>query len=209
MPIKAVLFDMDGVLIEAKEWHYEALNRALDLFGMPISRLDHLTTFDGLPTRRKLELLSLDRGLPIELHGFINELKQQYTLEVVHTQCKPAFAQEYALATLAGNGYRLAVCSNSVRSTVDTMMSKAGLAQYLEVTVSNEDVTRGKPDPEMYLKAMDTFGLQPKECLIVEDNENGIRAAEASGAHLMVVQEVTDTNLENIMDAIRRAEVER
>ena len=54
MEIKAILFDMDGVLIEAKEWHYEALNRALDLFGMPISRYDHLITFDGLPTRKKI-----------------------------------------------------------------------------------------------------------------------------------------------------------
>jgi beta-phosphoglucomutase len=52
--IKAVVFDMDGVLIEAKDWHYEALNRALKLFGYEISRYEHLTTFDGLPTRRKL-----------------------------------------------------------------------------------------------------------------------------------------------------------
>ena len=63
MQIKAVLFDMDGVLIDAKEWHYEALNRALALFGMPISRFEHLTTFDGLPTRKKLEMLSLELSL--------------------------------------------------------------------------------------------------------------------------------------------------
>ena len=68
--IKAVIFDMDGVLIDAREWHYEALNRALRLFGMEISRTDHLTTFDGLPTRRKLEMLSSTNGLPVELHGF-------------------------------------------------------------------------------------------------------------------------------------------
>jgi beta-phosphoglucomutase-like phosphatase (HAD superfamily) len=75
MKIKAILFDMDGVLIEAKDWHYEALNRALRLFGMPISRFDHLTSFDGLPTLRKLELLTLERGLPKQLHIFINEMK--------------------------------------------------------------------------------------------------------------------------------------
>jgi len=64
--IKAILFDMDGVLIEAKDWHYEALNMALDLFGMPISRDAHLSTFDGLPTKDKLNLLSKTRGFP---HG--------------------------------------------------------------------------------------------------------------------------------------------
>ncbi len=71
--IKAVLFDMDGVLIDAREWHYLALNRALQLFGKEISREDHLANFDGLPTRKKLERLSVDRGLPTELHEFIND----------------------------------------------------------------------------------------------------------------------------------------
>ena len=56
--IKAVLFDMDGVLIDAKDWHYEALNKALGLFGMEINRYDHLNTFDGLPTKVKLQMLS-------------------------------------------------------------------------------------------------------------------------------------------------------
>lgn len=205
MTIKAVLFDMDGVLIEAKEWHYEALNRALDLFGMPISRFDHLTTFDGLPTRKKLEMLSVERGLPQELHEFINEMKQSYTMEIVHAQCKPTFVHEYALSRLKAEGYRLAVCSNSVRQTVFTMMDKANLTSYLDLMVSNEDVSKGKPDPEMYLAAMSTFGLLPSECLIVEDNENGIKAARASGAHLLVVKDVQETNLDNLMTAINQA----
>lgn len=207
MAIKAVLFDMDGVLIEAKEWHYDALNKALDLFGMPISRYDHLTTFDGLPTRKKLEMLSLEKGLPKELHEFINEMKQQYTMDIVYTSCKPRFVQQYALSSLKAKGYRLAVCSNSVANSVATMMQKSGLAPYLDVMISNEDVSKGKPDPEMYLKAMSHFDLKPHECLIVEDNENGIRAAKASGAHLLVVKEVDDTNLQNIQTRI--AEIDR
>lgn len=205
MTIKAVLFDMDGVLIEAKEWHYEALNRALNLFGMPISRFDHLTTFDGLPTRKKLEMLSLERGLPKELHAFINEMKQSYTMEIVHTQCKPTFVHEYALSRLKAEGYRLAVCSNSVRQSVETMMQKANLLSYLNIMISNEDVSKGKPDPEMYLTAMANLRLRPTECLIVEDNDNGIKAAKASGAHLLVVKDVHETNIDNIMMAITKA----
>ena len=206
--IKAVLFDMDGVLIEAKDWHYEALNKALDLFGLSISRFDHLTTFDGLPTRRKLEMLSLERGLPRELHEFLNEMKQQYTMDMVHTSCKPRFCHQQALATLKHTGYRVAVCSNSVRLTVETMMEKAGLVPYIDLMVSNEDVSKGKPDPEMYLKAIAHFGLDPAACLIVEDNEHGIRAARASGAHLLVVREVTDTHIDNILSRIREIEEE-
>lgn len=206
MTIKAVLFDMDGVLIDAKEWHYEALNKALELFGMPISRFDHLTTFDGLPTRKKLEMLSLDRGLPNQLHEFLNEMKQRYTMEIVHTQCKPRFVHEYALSSLKSREYKLAVCSNSVRASVEAMMQKAELEKYLDLMVSNEDVSKGKPNPEMYLKAMSYFQLQPDECLIVEDNENGIKAAQAAGGHLLVVHDVSETSLENITARIREIE---
>lgn len=204
--IQAVLFDMDGVLIEAKDWHYEALNRALEIFGMPISRVDHETTFDGLPTKRKLEILSVERGLPRQLHGFLNDLKQQYTVEMVHTLCKPQFAQERALSALKSDGYRLAVCSNSIRSTVELMMEKAALRPYLDLIVSNEDVAKPKPAPDMYLKAMEGFGLRPDQCLIVEDNENGIKAAMASGAHLLVVEDVRQTNITNIRSRIAQIE---
>src|SRR6266568_3529031 len=89
--IKAVVFDMDGVLIEAKDWHYDALNRALRLFGYEISRYDHITTFDGLPTRKKLQMLTAENGLPVELHEFINDMKQRYTMEIVNALCKPRF----------------------------------------------------------------------------------------------------------------------
>lgn len=204
--IRAVLFDMDGVLIEAKDWHYEALNKALTLFGMSISRYDHLITFDGLPTRKKLEMLSLERGLPRELHEFLNEMKQAYTIQMVYEKCRPQFAQERALSALKARGYKLAVCSNSVRNSVEVMMERAALTRYLDLMVSNEDVKVGKPDPEMYLKAMDHLDLSPDECLIVEDNENGIRAAKASGANLLAVKEVGDTNLENILRRIATIE---
>lgn len=192
--IRAVIFDMDGVLIDARDWHYEALNRALKLFGFNISRYDHLATFDGLPTKRKLQMLSAARGLPEELHSFLNEMKQLYTLEIVHTRCKPRFSHEYALSRLQAQGYRLAVASNSVRCTIDTMMRRAALDCYLEFTVSNQDVLRSKPDPEMYTLAIGRLGLSPSECLIVEDNDNGIRAAHASGAHVLEVKGVDDVS---------------
>jgi HAD superfamily hydrolase (TIGR01509 family) len=202
--IKGVLFDMDGVLIEAKEWHYVAFNRALELFGMTISRYDHETVFDGLPTRRKLEMLHVERGLPREMFDFLNEMKQRYTVEIVHTRCKPCFAQERALSRLKALGYHTAVCSNSIRATVELMMNQANLAPYLDLMVSNEDVDRAKPAPDMYLKAMRHFKLQPHECLVLEDNENGIKAARASGAHVLEIREVGDTNITRILERVRQ-----
>ena len=96
--IKAVVFDMDGVLIDAKDWHYIALNQALDHFGFTISRNEHLTIFDGMPTREKLALLSRERGLPTKLHKFINQLKQQFTMQITHNKCYPNFIHENLLS---------------------------------------------------------------------------------------------------------------
>ncbi|EHZ0010076.1 TPA: HAD family hydrolase [Escherichia coli] len=204
--IKAVIFDMDGVLIEAKDWHYEALNQALGLFGLEITRHEHLTTYDGLPTKDKLIMLSRDKGLSPALHDFINEMKQQYTMDMVYKFCKPMFHHEFALSHLKQEGYKLAVASNSIKNSISVMMDKARLADYLEFFISNQDVSKGKPDPEMYNLAITKLGLTPAECVIVEDNENGIRAAKASGAHVLEVATVYDVNYQNIKQFINTVE---
>ena len=185
--IKAVIFDMDGVLIDAKEWHYEALNRALGLFGYEISRYEHLVTYDGLPTADKLSMMTLEKQLPKGLHKYINALKQEYTMEKVFVNCRPLFVHEYALSKLKSEGYRLAVASNSL---------------------SNQDVTKAKPDPEIYNVAIERLGLNPWECLVVEDNKNGIAAAAASGANVMKVETVYDVNYDNIRKNIERCEAQ-
>lgn len=204
--IKAILFDMDGVLIEAKDWHYDALNDALGVFGYKIGREAHLSTFDGLPTRKKLEMLSHSRQLPVGLHEFINALKQANTIAISSMLCRPVFNHQFALAKLKEEGYLMSVCSNSVRNSVETMMKLSRLDQHLDYMVSNEDVAMPKPDPEMYTKAINHFSLKPEECLVVEDNENGIKAARASGAHVMIVSDVADVNYNNIKHRI--AEIE-
>ena len=202
--IKAVIFDMDGVLIEAKDWHFNALNRALGLFGHTISRYDHLVTFDGLPTVTKLDMLTLERGLPEKLHEFINELKQKYTLELVHQHCKPRFYHEFALSQLKSQGYRLGCGSNSVRDSIEVMLEKSDLMKYMEIVVSAQEVSEPKPSPEMYEKIISSFNLHPEECLNIEDNENGIKAAKASGAHVLIVKEVDEVNITNIIQKIEK-----
>lgn len=206
MKIKAVIFDMDGVLIDAREWHYESLNYALELFGHEISRYDHLVTFDGLPTKRKLEMLSIEVGFPRKLHSFVNEVKQRKTLEIVYCKCKPKFIHQFALSKLNNENYKLALCSNSVRKSIEVMMEKSGLIQYLDFYLSNQDVLNSKPDPEMYLKAIERLNLNPKECLIIEDNENGIKAAKASGAYYMQVSGPDEVNYEAIKRRIKEIE---
>lgn len=189
--IKAVLFDMDGVLIDAKEWHFEALNRALGLYGYEIPLSEHLLYYDGLP---------------VELHDEINRKKQEFTMEIVMERCRPNPIHEHCLSQLKASGYHVACCSNSIRSTIETMMKCAKLDKYLEFIISNQDVKKSKPDPEIYITAMQKLGLKPDECLIIEDNENGIRAALSSGGHLLAVKNVNEVNLENILNKIKEIE---
>lgn len=204
--IRAVIFDMDGVLIDAREWHYEALNRALGIFGCQISKHEHLATYDGLPTRRKLEILTLERGFPPALHAFINELKQMFTMEIVVSKCNPVFQHEYLLSRLKDEGFRLGVASNAIRDSVLAMMERSSLLQYMDIVLSNEDVKKPKPDPEIYIRAMEGLGLSPLECLIVEDNENGIKAAQASHAHVMIVKNPDDVSYASVKGYIREIE---
>jgi HAD superfamily hydrolase (TIGR01509 family) len=103
-------------------------------------------------------------------------------------------------------GYKMAVASNSIRNSIELMMDKSNLARYLDGIVSNQDVKHGKPDPEIYLKAMAMLGVKPEETLVLEDNEHGIAAARAAGTHLMIIGEVTDVTLDGIIEHIRQAE---
>ena len=151
-------------------------------------------------------MLTLEQGLPRGLHSYLNNLKQIYTMELTHQHCRPQFNHEYALSMLKAEGYRLAVASNSIRLTIETMMKLARLDGYLETITSNQDVKSGKPDPEIYLNTMAKLGVQPDECLILEDNEHGIRAANASGGHLLVVKDPTEVTFDRIRRRIEEIE---
>src|SRR5258708_4810214 len=119
MSVKAILFDLDGVLVDATEWHYRALNRALYSIGYEIPRLEHLSIYNGLPTSRKLEILTASKGLPRELHAQIRKLKQRYTREEITQHCAPVPEKQELLRRLRDDGHKLAVCSNSIRESVD------------------------------------------------------------------------------------------
>jgi beta-phosphoglucomutase len=204
--ISCVLFDLDGVLVDATEWHYVALNRALALFGFDITRFEHLSAYNGLPTRKKLEMLSVEKGLPAALHNTLSRLKQVYTRDEILTKCRPVFEKEYMLSRLRTEGYRMAVCSNSIRESLRMMVQQSGLTEYFEFLVSHEDVSRSKPDPEIYAGAMARMAVTPAETLIVEDSPHGLEAARRAGAHVCQVSGFTDVDYFAVRSAIDRIE---
>lgn len=205
--IRAILFDMDGVLVNAKDWHFEALNKALIAHDhAPISYEDHLQNYDGLPTRRKLALLAQKQPISHSEFERINTAKQNLTLEIARAQCKPTPEHVQTVQRLKDEGYLLAVCSNSVRTSVDLLLEKTCLLPMFAFTLSNEDVTHPKPHPEIYLTAMQRFGINPAEALILEDNINGLQAAHASGGHVLEIRDSNEVTYENIKACIRQLE---
>lgn len=199
--IKAILYDLDGVLVDATEWHYESLNEALnEVAGFTISRLDHVKTFNGLPTMKKLEILENQGKVKHSMFDDIWKIKQEKTIDVIK---KSSFIDE-AKGRLHENtkNYEKICVTNSIKKTSFLMLEKTGQLQYMKMVISNEDVSEPKPSPEGYLKAISKLKLDPKECMIVEDSEKGIEAAEKSGANVHVVSGYNEVTLENILNKI-------
>jgi len=193
--VKLIVFDLDGVLVEAKNIHYDALNKALGEYA--ISWNEHLSTYDGLKTLQKLDMLTKEKGLPVEEHQRIWEDKQKYTLQMLG-ELKPSKSISATISSLSKSGYKIACCSNSIRKTVVTVLAKLDIIEYFDLIISNEDVLNSKPHPEMYWTAMSKMKCLPEETLIVEDSPYGLLAAARSKSYILRVKnpkEVTFANL--------------
>ena len=194
--IDTVLFDMDGVLIDATEWHYDALNEALEIFGFEIGREEHLARFNGMTTKKKLEILSLEKGLPRDLHEIISEVKQDRTLRIAARKCFPTAAHLILLSTLKNKGMKVGVVTNSIRMTTEFMLQYSGVSKFLDVLITNEDIDLPKPAPDGYVLAMKNLGSKAENTVVVEDGMHGIQAAKAAGARVVEVKDPTQVSLE-------------
>ena len=203
--IKLIVFDLDGVLVDAKEIHYESLNKALEQIDgkFAINREEHLTKYDGLPTKTKLNLLSTDKGLPQSTHDKIWELKQTLTFDVIKEQLKEDLKLKDVLRKLKKDGYKIYVASNSIRESIKLMLHKTGLLEYVDHYFGNEDVKYSKPHPEMYLKSMVHAGVKPNETMVIEDSFHGRQAALDSGAYLCAVETPNDVTYDKITNLIK------
>ena len=192
---KAILFDLDGVLVNMPDGHFEALNKALALFGAEIGREEHLQSFNGLSSRKKIEELEKKGRLPGGLKEFINTVKQKHTKEIIPKYCPPDYSKIILLQNLKDRGFTLACCSNSVKETLHLMLKSAHLFDFFDFIIGNDEVKNPKPHPEIYLYTFKKLKLKPHECIIVEDAPPGIASAKASGATVVEVRGVEDVNL--------------
>jgi HAD superfamily hydrolase (TIGR01509 family) len=204
--MKLIIFDLDGVLVEAKQIHYDTLNQAIrDVSGedFVISMNEHLSIYDGLKTNQKLIMLSENKGLPIDSHSEIWKRKQEYTLQSLRS-LQEDFELIDTMKRLSHEGYSLAVCSNSIRKTVLTVLSRLGIIEFFDLIISNEDVKNSKPHPEMYWKVISSMSCLPEETLIVEDSPYGLLAASRSKSHILRVNNPDEVTYSNIKDKINQ-----
>jgi beta-phosphoglucomutase len=184
---QGIVFDMDGVLIDAREWHYEALNSALEPFGYSIPIDDHKSRFDGLPTSMKLKILSDEQKLPFVLHEVISKTKQDRTLRIAAAKCFPNPSHLVLLSRLKSCGVPMSVYTNSIRQTSTFMLTHANIIEKFDFVLTNEDVISPKPSPEGYLKVAKLMQIEPSKLLVVEDGDYGTQAATAAGCGVVQI----------------------
>lgn len=200
---KLIIFDLDGVLVDSRELHFEALNRALRSIDpkFEISKEEHLSVYDGLSTTKKLQLLSQNKQLPTESFSLVWQRKQSETRELLLD-----LRQDIDLISIfkhiKSKGLLIAVASNSIRESVKICLLKLGLMEYVDFYVSNEDVSNPKPFPEMYWKCMTACKSLPCNTAIVEDSHIGRKGASDSKAHLIAVENRQDLTMQKIEKAI-------
>ena len=186
---------MDGVLIDARDWHFEALNEALKPFGFQISQQDHIDRFNGLSTNSKLKILSNEYGFPFSLHDAVNKIKQDRTIRIAGNLCFPIVQHQILLSRLRQKKILVGVVTNSIRSSAEVLLGHAQLLRFLDTLVTNQDVEKQKPDPECYLLACKNLGIEPWQALVIEDGDYGAQAAKDAGCKVIRVDSPSDVSL--------------
>lgn len=200
---KLIIFDLDGVLIDSKEIHFNALNLALDEFGsdLMITRDEQDNIFEGLTTKAKLNILTEIKSLPKTLHDDVWKLKQELSA-TLFTNVSPDQELIYLFKFIKSSGIKIAVASNSIRKTLDSCLTSLGLIELVDYSLSNEDVDLPKPGPEIYNRVMEYFETDAKHTFIFEDSPIGLAAAYASGASVEPVRNRSDIWFDRILRVV-------
>ncbi len=199
--IKAILYDLDGVLVDATEWHYESLNEALqEIAGFIIKRDEHISTFNGIPTIKKLEILKNQGRLSEDLFDQIWKKKQEKTFEVIKNTA--SIDQNKIRLHQQTSNFKKVCVTNSIRKSALLMLDKTGQLPFMEFVISNEDVSLPKPSPEGYNIAIQKLNLDPNECMIVEDSPKGFEAAYQTRASVYEVSGYNEVTIDNILKKI-------
>jgi beta-phosphoglucomutase len=202
--IRAILFDLDGTLCDCTELHYLSLNKALkEISNFEISRLEHESIFNGLPTKKKLDFLIAANQIQASDKQTIYTLKQQYTQQVIDETLSPDPDKICMLTHLQEQKIKIACITNSITETANHILQITQQFPFIDYLISNNQVKYPKPHPEGYIRAMIYFQTMPEETLIVEDSDVGIQAANASGANVWSIKNSYELTHDNMISKLK------
>ncbi|WP_134090104.1 HAD family phosphatase [Olivibacter sp. XZL3] len=212
--LKAVLFDLDGTIIDSEWFYYKAWKKVLAEYGFELDSDTWLTSLAGKTDVQAMEVLQGEHGFQTEVEPFLERVKsaiaQQYEEELV-----PLMPGAKELITyLHGKQVTLALVTSSKREVATYYLEAHDLMKYFKLLVTRTEVTHTKPHPEPYLMCIAQLGFNKEDCLVLEDSLTGTKAADAAGLTCWAVQthehirkslvvDRTFDNLHQVLEAIR------
>ena len=185
--IKAVIFDFDGTIIDTETAWYKVFKDAYEKYGVDLT----LTTYSqclgtSLQTFNPYTHLSTHHAIPIDLDEFRAMILQNYEKLIEQESMRPGILNLLQEAKAAG--LKIGLASSSHRDWIDKFVEKLNIRDYFECYCTADTVTKVKPDPELYIQALEQLGVKANEAIAIEDSPNGARAAVAAGLHTVVIK---------------------
>jgi beta-phosphoglucomutase family hydrolase len=184
----AIIWDMDGVLVNTGEYHYQAWKQTFDELDVPFSKKQFRETF-GMNNAGILEIICGEK-LPAEQEGKISEHKEELFREAVKGKAKLLPGVEMALKNFSEWNLKQAIASSAPPKNIVVLVKELEIGKYFDATVSGFDIP-GKPDPSVFLKTARQLKVEPERCVIIEDAVAGVEGANRAGMKCIAV---TTTN---------------
>ena len=186
--IKALLFDLDGTLIDSEFFHYECWNEILSEYNVTLTYKDWLSNYAGVPLPKNAQNLLAKYEIDAVLEEVVNR-RENLTLERLKT--KDVNLMPFVLDFIEffyAKGLTLAIVTSSPRKDVEAIFERNGLSKYFDLIITRSEVTKSKPDPESYNVCVAQLNVAKEECLVFEDTINGVKSAVAAGITCYAVQ---------------------
>ena len=182
---KALIFDLDGTLVNSMPVHFKAWCKALEDQGQPgVFPEDVFYAMGGRPTRDIVEVINGEQGLRLDADQVASSKKRHYLKNLSLVELIPAVAK---IAEENRGKVPLAVASGSSREVVEKTLQVLGISDWFDEVVSSNEVPNGKPAPDVFLEAASRIGIAPEDCVVFEDARSGIIAARAAGMEVVAV----------------------
>ena len=178
--MKAVIFDMDGVLVDSQPYHFKADIETMSEYGV-VKDQKFYEKFAGTLTSDRMRILKDLFKLDIPVEEMVKKREDMILEIMAREDIKPVSGIPEFLKSIKNRGLKTAVASSSGYDLIGLILSRLGISEYFDSITSGNDVKRGKPSPDIFLLAAERIGAEPSECLVVEDSENGVKAAKSAG----------------------------